>query len=114
LVIIIHYLFHSADVGITYFLLNIPSMLLVWFSISKRFMLYTTFGMALFSLAAAVIKTLPVPLKNPILVAVFAGIVCNAEAGIVLGSLGSGGGVDIVVNSTLEVIGKRRGTRKVY
>ena len=44
--IIIHYLFPSADVRITYFLLYIPLMLLGWFNISKRFMLYTIFGMA--------------------------------------------------------------------
>jgi len=89
-------------------------MLLVWFSISKRFMLYTIFGMAFFSMAAAVIKTPPVPLKDPILVAVLAGIVCGVGACIVLRSLGSAGSVDIVVNSTLEVFGKRHGTRKVY
>jgi uncharacterized membrane-anchored protein YitT (DUF2179 family) len=44
----IHYLFPAADVGITYFLLNILLMLLGWFSISKRFMLYTIFGMVFF------------------------------------------------------------------
>jgi len=107
--IIIHYLFHSADVGITYFLLNIPLMLLGWFTISKRFMLYTIFGMAFFSLAAVVIKTPPVPLKDPILVAVFAGIVCGVGAGIVLKSLGSAGGVDILATYANKQFGLRPG-----
>jgi uncharacterized membrane-anchored protein YitT (DUF2179 family) len=107
--IIIHYLFPSADVGITYFLLNIPLMFLGWFSISKRFMLYTIFGMAFFSLAAVVIKTPPVPLKDPILVAVFAGIVCGTGAGIVLRSLGSAGGVDILAIYANQRFGLRPG-----
>ena len=107
--IIIHYLFPSADVGITYFLLNIPLMFLGWFSISKRFMLYTIFGMVFFSLAAVVIKTPPVPLKDPILVAVFAGIVCGAGAGIVLRSLGSAGGVDILATYGNRQFGLRPG-----
>ena len=94
--IIIHYLFPSADVGVTYFLLNIPLMLVGWFSISKRFMTYTILGMAFFSLTAAVLKSPPIPLQNPILVAVFGGIVCGTGAGIVLRSLGSAGGVDIL------------------
>ena len=107
--IIIHYLFPSADVGITYFLLNIPLMFLGWFSISKRFMLYTIFGMAFFSLAAVVIKTPPVTLKDPILVAVFAGVVCGAGAGIVLRSLGSAGGVDILATYANKQFGLRPG-----
>jgi uncharacterized membrane-anchored protein YitT (DUF2179 family) len=107
--IIIHYLIPSADVGITYFLLNIPLMFLGWFSISKRFMLYTIFGMAFFSLAAVVIKTPPVPLKDPILVAVFAGVVCGAGAGIVLRSLGSAGGVDILATYGNKQFGLRPG-----
>ena len=107
--IIIHYLFPSADVGITYFLLNIPLMFLGWFSISKRFMLYTIFGMAFFSLAAVIIKTPPVFLKDSILVAVFAGVICGAGAGIVLRSLGSAGGVDILATYANKQFGLRPG-----
>jgi uncharacterized membrane-anchored protein YitT (DUF2179 family) len=112
--IIIHYLFPSADVGITYFLLNIPLMFIGWFSISKRFMLYTIFGMAFFSLAAVIIKTPPVFLKDPILVAVFAGVVCGAGAGIVLRSLGSAGGVDILATYANKQFGLRPGLTSFF
>jgi len=111
---IIHYLFSSVDVGITYFLLNIPLILLGWFSISKRFMLYTVFGMAFFSLAAAVLKTPPVPLEDPILVAVFGGVVCGAGAGIVLRSLGSAGGVDILAIYVNKQFGLRPGLTSFF
>jgi uncharacterized membrane-anchored protein YitT (DUF2179 family) len=112
--IIIHYLFSSADVGITYFLLNIPLMLLGWFSISKRFMLYTIFGMAFFSLSAVLIKTPPVLLKDPILVAVFGGVVCGSGAGIVLRSLGSAGGVDILAIFGNQRFGLRPGLTSFF
>ena len=112
--IIIHYLFPSADVGVTYFLLNIPLMLLGWYSISKRFMLYTIFGMAFFSLSAVLIKTPPIPLKDPILVAVFGGIVCGAGAGIVLRSLGSAGGVDILAIYGNQKFGLRPGLTSFF
>jgi uncharacterized membrane-anchored protein YitT (DUF2179 family) len=112
--ILIHYLFPSADVGITYFLLNIPLMLMGWFIISKRFMMYTIFGMAFFSLAAAVIKTPPVFLKDPILVAVFSGIICGAGSGIVLRSLGSAGGVDILAIYGNKKFGLRPGLTSFF
>jgi uncharacterized membrane-anchored protein YitT (DUF2179 family) len=112
--ILIHYLFSSADVGITYFLLNIPLMFIGWFIISKRFMLYTIFGMAFFSLAAAVIKTPPVPLQDPILVAVFSGIICGAGSGIVLRSLGSAGGVDILAIYANKKFGLRPGLSSFF
>lgn len=112
--IIIHYLFPSADVGVTYFLLNIPLMIIGWFSISKRFMLYTIFGMIFLSLAAAVIKTPPVPLKDPILVAVFGGLICGAGAGIVLRSVGSAGGVDILAIYGNKKFGLRPGLTSLF
>jgi uncharacterized membrane-anchored protein YitT (DUF2179 family) len=112
--ILIHYLFPAADVGIVYFLLNIPLMLIGWLIISKRFMLYTIFGMAFFSLAAAVLKTPPVPLQDPILVAVFSGIICGTGSGIVLRSFGSAGGVDILAIYANKKFGLRPGLSSFF
>jgi uncharacterized membrane-anchored protein YitT (DUF2179 family) len=112
--ILIHYLFPSADVGIAYFILNIPLMIIGWFIISKRFMLYTIFGMAYFSLAAAVLKTPPVPLQDPILVVVFSGIICGTGSGIVLRSLGSAGGVDILAIYANKKFGLRPGLTSLF
>ena len=111
---IIHYLFPSTDVGITYFLLNIPLIFLGWLRISKKFMLYTVFGMAFFSLTAVVLKTPPVFLQDPILVAVFGGVVCGAGAGIVLRSLGSAGGVDILAIYVNKQFGLRPGLTSFF
>ena len=100
---ILHYLFPSLDVGLAYFLLNLPLMLLGWFYISRRFMLYTIFGMGFLSLTAAIIKSPAARMEDPILAALLGGIVCGVGAGIVLRSLGSGGGLDI-----LTILGNQR------
>jgi uncharacterized membrane-anchored protein YitT (DUF2179 family) len=107
---ILHYLFPSLDVGLAYFLLNIPLVLLGWFYISRRFMLYTIFGMGFFSLTAAVIKPPAVAMEDPILVALFAGVICGAGAGIILRSLGSGGGLDILAIFGNQKFGFRPGS----
>jgi uncharacterized membrane-anchored protein YitT (DUF2179 family) len=93
---ILQYLYSFLDVGLVYFLLNIPLVLLGWLNISRRFMLYTIFGMAFFSLAAASIKPPVVALSDPILSALLAGVICGTGAGLVLRSLGSAGGLDII------------------
>jgi len=108
--LIVHYLFPPLDVGLAYFLLNLPLMLVGWFSISRRFMFYTLYGMGFFSLAAAVIKTPATALQDPILAALFAGIICGAGAGIVLRSIGSAGGMDIVAIYVNQKFGFRPGS----
>ena len=108
--LIVHYLFPPLDVGLVYFLLNLPLMLVGWFSISRRFMFYTLYGMGFFSLAAAVIKTPAATMQDPILAALFAGIICGAGAGIILRSIGSAGGMDIVAIYTNQKLGFRPGS----
>jgi uncharacterized membrane-anchored protein YitT (DUF2179 family) len=108
--IMIHYLFPSFDVGLVYFLLNIPLLILGWFSISRRFMLYTIFGMVAFSLAAATIKSPPVFFSDLMLAAIFGGVICGTGSGIVLRSIGSAGGIDIVAIYVNQKFGFRPGS----
>jgi uncharacterized membrane-anchored protein YitT (DUF2179 family) len=108
--LILHYLLPRLDVGLAYFLVNLPLMFLGWFSISRKFMFYTLYGMGFFSLAAAVIKTPATTMQDPILAALFAGIICGAGAGIILRSLGSAGGMDIVLIYANQKFGFRPGS----
>lgn len=105
IVLIIHYLIPSLDVALGYFLMNIPLLLLGWFHVSRRFMFYSVFGMIVFSLIAKFVQPAPVEIKEPILAALFAGVICGAGAGIILRSLGSAGGLDILA----VYVGKRFG-----
>lgn len=94
--LVLHYLFPALNTGLLYFLLNIPLILLGWFSVSKKFILYTAYGMTVFSLASAFIQPGVLDIQNPILAAILAGIICGIGVGLTLRSQGSGGGVDIV------------------
>ena len=65
-----HYLFPWINIGLAYLVLNIPLMLLGWFGVSRRFMLYTAFGMVMFSTATGLVFPEFPHVENPILAAI--------------------------------------------
>lgn len=94
--LILHYLIPKFNVGLIYFCFNIPLIIIGWFCVSRKFIFYTTYGMIAYSMAAAyVVPHLP-PIENPLLAAVFGGIICGVGGGITFRSQGSGGGLDIL------------------
>jgi uncharacterized membrane-anchored protein YitT (DUF2179 family) len=93
---ILHYAVNSLDVGVVYFVLNVPLFVLGLFSISRRFMLYTIFGMTVFSVAAKILQMPALEIHDPLLAAVSAGVLCGIGGGLILRSVGSAGGFDIL------------------
>ena len=108
--LIFHYLFPKLNIGLAYFFLNMPLMLLGFFSVSRRFFLYTLYGMCFFSVAATFIKPPAVAIEDPILAALFAGIICGAGVGVILRSIGSTGGIDILAVYVNQKFGFRPGS----
>ncbi len=106
---VVHYLNPTLDVGPIYFLLNLPLILLGWLTISRKFMLYSIYGIVFFSFAA-VYQAPVVPLKDPILSALLAGVICGVGGGIILRSIGSAGGLDILSIYFHRKFGFRIGT----
>lgn len=104
-----HYLFPWINIGLAYLVLNIPLMCLGWFRVSRRFMLYTVFGMVMFSTATGLIFPKFPPIENPILAAILGGIICGAGIGITLRSQGSGGGTEILLVYLKKKFGLRMG-----
>ena len=94
--LIVHYLFSQVNVGLAYFLLNIPLVFLCWFGISRKFLLYSIYGALFFSLTAYLIQVRPLEIQDPILAALFAGVICGIGGGLILMSTGSAGGFDIL------------------
>ena len=94
--LIIHYGFNAVDIGLAYFLLNIPLVFLCWFGISRKFLLYSMYGAFFFSLTAYLINVRPIEIQDPILVALLAGFICGIGGGLILMSTGSAGGFDIL------------------
>ncbi len=93
--IIVHYLIPTVPVALAYLILNVPVFLMGWKFVGKRFFLYSIVGTGVFTMAVEWVRY-PVPIQDPVLCAVFAGILMGAGAGIILKSYGSAGGLDIL------------------
>jgi uncharacterized membrane-anchored protein YitT (DUF2179 family) len=93
--LIIHYLYPFLPVAGLYFILNIPVYFLGWKYIGRRFFMYSVAGMVIFSVAV-LWKPFIIPIHDKMLSAIFGGILSGAGSGIILKSLGSAGGMDIL------------------
>jgi len=112
--LIAHYLTPALNTGYAFFLFNIPFFLLGWFSISRRFILYSTYGILSLSAITAFCAFGTLKIYNPILAAILGGIVCGAGAGVVLRSQGSAGGLDILAVYTYKKFGLRMGNTTTF
>ena len=81
--------------GTWYFLLNVPIMLLGLKLVSRRFVLYSLYGMAATSLLIDHISYV-LPVHDPWLAVIACGVTLGAGIGVALRSLGSTGGSDIL------------------
>ena len=93
--LLLFYLTGALGPGVYYFLLNLPLMILGWVSLSRRFILYTVYGMGILSLFMQLMPERAL-IADPLLAAVFGGAVMGAGSGIMLRTLGSAGGTDIL------------------
>jgi len=97
LAILIHYALPFIPVGVAYFLLNIPIFIFGWMFVGRRFFFYSIAGMVIYSLAVLI----PVPeimIEDRLLNSLTAGIISGFGSGILLRSLGSAGGMDILAH----------------
>jgi len=110
IVMLVHYLFPVMGIGMLYFLLNIPLVVLGWKHISRTFMLYSIVGIFIFSLVTAVVYPPVFTIDDPILAALLAGVFCGVGGGLILRSMGSAGGLDILSVYLNKKFGFRIGT----
>jgi len=92
---LIHYMLPSLPVGVIYFLLNVPVFIFGWMYVGRRFFFYSIAGMLIYSIAVFI----PIPefaIEDPLLNALAAGIIVGVGGGLLLRSLGSAGGMDIL------------------
>ena len=110
LAILFSYDHPGVDVGLLYFLLNIPLILLGWMAVGKRFIVYSLYGIVVFSLFASWIKPPALNLNDPLLAALLGGVICGVGCGLILKSTGSAGGLDILAVFLNRHFGIRIGT----
>jgi uncharacterized membrane-anchored protein YitT (DUF2179 family) len=112
--ILLNFHFPSVDVGLSYFILNIPLIIMGWAHLGKRFIAYTLLGIVFFSIAAIGIRPAPITIEDPILAALMAGVICGVGNGLILRSLGSAGGLDILAIYLNKRFGYRVGTVSAF
>ncbi|EPR30629.1 Protein of unknown function DUF2179 [Alkalidesulfovibrio alkalitolerans DSM 16529] len=81
--------------GVWYFLLNVPLFVLGRYYVSKRFFWYSLYAMVLTTLVYESISY-DMGIQTQLYAAIAAGVICGAGAGLVLRSLGSNGGLDVL------------------
>jgi uncharacterized membrane-anchored protein YitT (DUF2179 family) len=93
--LLIYYVFGGLSPGVWYFVLNIPLFIAGWIFLSRRFFLYSIFGLVMVTLAIDLIPFV-IPIQDRILAALAAGALIGAGAGTYLHSFGSVGGSDVI------------------
>jgi uncharacterized membrane-anchored protein YitT (DUF2179 family) len=84
-----------STIAIWYAAMNIPVLLIGWFFLSRRFMLYTIFCIAVTTVATDLMP-FDAGISDKTLAAIAAGTLCGAGSGIAMRSLGSDGGLNII------------------
>jgi len=107
--LLIYYLFHAIPISILYLALNIPLFALGWVYVGHRFFLYSIAGMIFFTAALQWVHVL-IPIHDKILSSILAGIIMGVGSGIILRSMGSAGGLDILSVVLLKRFSVRLGT----
>jgi uncharacterized membrane-anchored protein YitT (DUF2179 family) len=95
LALFISYSAKALSAGLWYALLSIPLFVLGWIYVSRRFFWYSLYSTVITILAFDFIK-LDFGVHNQLYAAVAAGVICGAGGGIMLRSLGSAGGLDVL------------------
>ena len=97
LAMVVVHLTDFSSVGLVTALFNIPLFILAGMKIGKKFFLGSFIGMAFSSVFIDMFAVLPVAEVEPLLGAVYGGVICGAGLGFVFAAGVSTGGSDIVV-----------------
>ncbi len=109
LTLLFYYVSGLLSPGLWYLVVNIPIFLIGWIYVSRRFFFYSLFGMVTLSFAIDLIS-FTLPIKEPMLAVLAGGALMGAGTGIILHSLGSAGGTDIVAIILNQKFNVRMGT----
>jgi len=92
---LLYYLTGKLNPSIWFFFFNIPIIIVGYFFVSRRFFFYTVYGVIIFPVLYKLV-TIPIIINSQYYAIVISGVLCGAGTGIILRSVGSGGGTDII------------------
>ncbi|CAK8722012.1 DUF2179 domain-containing protein [Candidatus Electronema halotolerans] len=94
--LIIHKIIPAFDVGLIYFLFNIPLFVMAWMSVGRRFFFFSILGTLTLTFSLLFVKFVHFNIEDKMLNALLAGVLQGAGAGLCLRTSGSQGGMDIL------------------
>lgn len=94
--LMVYYVFGAPTLGIIYILFNIPIFLTGWRAMSLKYTLVAVLGVLIFSYSLDLLREVRIPITDPIMVAILAGVIKGFGEGLYLRYGGSFGGLDIV------------------
>jgi uncharacterized membrane-anchored protein YitT (DUF2179 family) len=94
--LVLYYLVPKLSIGLMVFLINIPIFIIGWTMISGKFFAYSLLGMVSFSVLLSLTAPLQIPVDNPLLACLFAGVISGVGSGLIFRAGGSGGGTGII------------------
>lgn len=97
LAMVVHEIFHVGSVGSLSVLINLPLFLLGGLKIGKRFFAGSLIGMLLSSVLIDTFALISFPTPEPLIGALYGGVICGLGLGMVFVSGTSTGGSDILV-----------------
>lgn len=97
LAMIVQHLLGFGSVGTIVILMNIPLFILGGIKIGKKFLIGSLAGLLAVSLSLDALVILPVPAAEPLIAALYGGVIGGLGLGLVFSTGGSTGGSDILV-----------------
>lgn len=97
LAMIVVHLLNAGTVGLFTMLINLPLFIVSGIKIGKKFFIGSLVGMMLSSVLLDTFALMPHPQIEPLVAALYGGLICGAGLGIVFAAGASTGGSDIVV-----------------
>lgn len=92
---LVYFTTQAFGIGPWYLAFNLPMFVIAWKFISRRFLLYSLYAMTVFTLMFGLIR-FDFAIRDQLYAAVTCGMMSGIGAGIVLRSLGSNGGLDVM------------------
>jgi len=83
-------------IGVSFFILNIPLLIVAWRQFGHEFVLKTAAGVAGVSAFSELTQPVRIPLHDPLLAALYAGVITGIGLGLIFRSGGTTGGSDII------------------
>ncbi|GLG00790.1 membrane protein [Alicyclobacillus hesperidum subsp. aegles] len=84
------------QVGVSFFILNIPLLIVAWRLFGHEFVLKTAVGVIGVSVFTEATRHLQVPTHDPLLAALYAGVITGIGLGLIFRTGGTTGGSDII------------------